>query len=161
MKSLIVFSSKTGNTKKLAEIIYETLPGERTMQPVAEADKPEGFDLVCVAFNFMAGKPDPATQKYLAEIGKQKIILVATHGAAKNSAHAQNGMQAARKMVPEAKILATFSCPGEVNPEFMKKAAAKPEPPPWLGDAPAAKGHPDEADLAELKALIIKTVAVL
>ena len=42
--------------------------------------------------------------------------------------------------------------------EFMKKAATKPEPPPWISDAPAAKGHPDANDLAELKELIIKTV---
>jgi len=161
MKSLIVFSSTTGNTRKLAETAYEILPGERTLQPVAEAGSPEGYDLVCVAFHFKAGKPDPATQKYLAEIGRQKLILIATHGAAKDSDHARKGMQAAREMAADADILATFSCQGEVDAAFMEKAAAKPQPPPWLGDAPSAKGHPDETDLAQLKNLLIKTVAAL
>ena len=45
----------------------------------------------------------------------------------------------------------TFSCQGEASPKILEMAGAMPEPPPWLADAPAAKGHPDEADIEVLK----------
>lgn len=150
MKSLLVYSSKTGNTKKLAEAILENLPGEKVLSSIDEAPAPDGYDLVNVAFWFQAGKPDPKSQEYLAKITNQKVILAATHGAAKNSPYAQNGMKFALDIIPDAQVLATFSCQGEVNPEFLEKAAAKTEPPPWLSDAKTANGHPDEKDIAEL-----------
>ena len=150
MKSLVVFSSKTGNTKKLAETIQASLPGEKEIFSMDEAPSPAGYDLVSVAFWFQAGKPEPKSQEYLATITNQKVILAATHGCAKGSAHAENGMNFAKSLVPDADLLAVFSCQGEVNPEFMKKAAAKPEPPPWLSDATAAQGHPNAQDLNEL-----------
>ncbi|MBC8317843.1 MAG: flavodoxin family protein [Desulfobulbaceae bacterium] len=151
MKSLLVYSSKTGNTKKLADAIFENLPGEKEVCAIDDAPTPDGHDLICVAFWFQAGKPDPKSQEYLAKITNQKVILAATHGAAKNSAHAQNGMKFAEGIIPDAQVLATFSCQGEVSPQFMEKAAAKPEPPPWLPDAKTAQGHPDEKDLVALK----------
>ncbi|MCK5193497.1 MAG: flavodoxin family protein [Desulfobulbaceae bacterium] len=151
MKTLLVYSSKTGNTKKLAEAIHDSLTGEKEIFSVENAPDPDGYDLIAVAFWFQAGKPDPKSQEYLAKITNQKVILAATHGAAKNSALAQNGMKFAQGIIPDAQVVATYSCQGKVNPEFMKKAAAKPEPPPWLSDAATAEGHPDETDIAELK----------
>lgn len=159
MKSLVVYSSKTGNSKKIAETIYESLAGEKQICAVGDAPEPADFDLVSVAFWLMAGKPDQASQEYFSKISNQKVILAATHGAAKGSAHAENAMKFAKDLVPGADVLATFSCQGEVNPEFMKKALAKPQPPPWIGDAPSAKGHPDEKDVAELKKLIAGTIS--
>ncbi|MBU4235464.1 MAG: flavodoxin family protein, partial [Proteobacteria bacterium] len=46
-----------------------------------------------------------------------------------------------------AHVVATFSCSGEVDAKFMEVAAKKNPQPPWLVDAPAAKGHPDANDL--------------
>ena len=45
MKSLIVYSSQSGNTKKLAQAVYESLTGEKEMVAVAEAPDPAGYDL--------------------------------------------------------------------------------------------------------------------
>ena len=33
MKSLVVYSSQTGNTRKLAEAVFEALPGEKASIP--------------------------------------------------------------------------------------------------------------------------------
>ena len=50
--------------------------------------------------------------------------------------------------------MGTFSCPGEVNPKVLEKIRAKTPPPPWIGDADAAVGHPDAQDLARLQEVI-------
>jgi flavodoxin len=150
MKSLVVYSSQTGNTKKLAEAILLTIEGDKSIYRIDEAPDPAEFDLVCIGFWLMAGKPDPKSQEYLNKIKTQKLFLFATHGASSTSQHAQNAMTTAKNMTPEADIIGSFSCPGEVNPKVLEKVKAKPEPPVWLDDAPQAVGHPNEEDLANL-----------
>ncbi len=45
MKSLIVYSSQSGNTQKLARAVYESLTGPKEMYAVAEAPDPADYDL--------------------------------------------------------------------------------------------------------------------
>ena len=155
MKSLVVYSSQTGNTKKLAEAVYEALPAPKEICPTDKAlEILDGFDLIAVGFWLKAGKPDPESQEFLQKISGKKVFLFATHGAAKGSAHAQKAMEVATEMVSSAEVVGTFSCPGEVNPKFLEKVKEKPVPPPWLPDAPSAKGHPDQTDLKELREFV-------
>lgn len=154
MKSLIVYSSKSGNTRMLAEAVYETFSSEKTIYPVSEAPEPNDSDLVAVGFWLQAGQPDPQTQAYLKRIGKKRVFLFATHGAAAESDHARKAMKFARELLPEAEIIGQFNCQGEVSGEVLGKVAAKQPPPVWLADAPQAKGHPDQNDLDRLQAVL-------
>ena len=74
MKSLIVYSSQTGNTRKLAEAVRNALPGEKAMVPVDSAPSPEGYDLVAVGFWLQAGKPDPKAAAYLQDLNNTPIF---------------------------------------------------------------------------------------
>ncbi|MFH1985169.1 MAG: flavodoxin family protein [Pseudomonadota bacterium] len=154
MKTLVVYSSQTGNTKKLAETVADTLNGEVSVCHISKAPAPDGFDLVALGFWLQGGKPDPKSTEYLAGIGTSRLFLFATHGAAADSAHAAGAMAQAKAMAPAAQILGTFNCPGAVNPAVLEKVRKKDPQPPWIGDAPAAVGHPDQADLARLKAAL-------
>jgi flavodoxin len=150
MKALIVYSSLTGNTKKLAEALNTLIGGEKTFCPIREAPHPAGYDLVAVGYYLMAGKPDPESAAYLAKIGDCQLFLFATHGAAAGSDHALKAMALARSLAPAARIAGTFDCPGEVNPAFLEKARKKDPPPPWIEDAPGAIGHPNGTDIQRL-----------
>ncbi len=168
MKTLVVYSSQTGNTEKLAQAAFEVLPDEKEIYGVADAPDTADYDLICVCFWLQAGKPDPKTTKYLSnkvanEMDKgRKVFLVATHGAAAASDHAAAAMKYAREeLLPGAKVVGEFNCPGEVNPVFLEKATAKPEPPVWLKDAPQAVGHPDDNDIKQLQELVKQAVSGL
>ncbi len=155
MKSLIVYSSQTENTKKLADTIYDTLEGEKDIFTVDEAPSSEGYDLIAVGFWLMAGKPDPKTSEYLAKVGKgARLFLFATHGAKAGSDHVKNAINHARGLTNDADIAGVFTCQGEVNPKVLEKVKQKPEPPVWLSDADQAVGHPNEDDLSALKQTI-------
>ena len=154
MKSIIVYSSQTGNTRKLAETIKDVLADSSQIYHIEDAPDPSEFDEIYLGFWLMAGKPDPKAQAYLQKVKTQKLFLFATHGAASQSAHAKNAIEAAKKLAPEADIIGTFNCPGEVNPSVLEKVRSKPEPPVWLDDAPDAEGHPDEADLNALRKML-------
>ena len=151
MRVLVVYSSQTGNTRKLAEAVFETLGGDKELYPVQEAPDPAGYDFIAVGFWLQAGKPDPKSAEYIGKIGKKSLFLFATHGAAAGSDHAISAMNAATALASEADIIGTYSCQGEVNPKVLEKAKTKPEPPVWIADAPDAAGHPDEADIEVLK----------
>ncbi len=155
MKSLIVYSSKSGNTKKLAEALYRHLSGEKELYPVADAPDPEGYNFVAVGFWLQGGQPDPASQKFLAKIEDgQDLYLFATHGAAVGSPHAENAMNSAKAIAAKGHVIATFSCPGKVSEKVLEMAAKKDPQPPWLADAPAAVGHPDETDIKNVVRLL-------
>ena len=154
MKSLVIYSSKTGNTKKLADAVFEALQGEKDIYPIEDAPDPKAYDFIAVGFWLMAGKPEPKSSEYLEKIGEKSLFLFATHGAAKKSAHAENAVNYAKTLAPKAKIVGTYNCQGEVNSNILEKVKAKPEPPVWLNDAPAAAGHPDKSDIDELQALV-------
>jgi len=155
MKSLVVYSTQTDNTKKLAYTLYDSLPGEKEISFVGDAPDPNDYDFVAVGFWLMAGKPDPKAAEYLERIkAEQAIFLFATHGAAKGSDHARQGMQHALEIAAGASVMGTYSCQGEVNPMVLAKVRAKPQPPVWLDDTATAVGHPDESDFAELKEIV-------
>ena len=155
MKSLIVYSSQTENTKKLANVIYENLEGEKDICSVDQALSLEGYDRLFIGFWFQAGKPDPKTLEFLEKADKGlKIFLFATHGAAKGSDHVENAVNYARNLLKNAYITGVFTCQGEVNPKVLEKVKQKPEPPVWIGDADDAVGHPNEEDCLALKKII-------
>ncbi|MFH2092319.1 MAG: flavodoxin family protein [Pseudomonadota bacterium] len=157
MKSLITYSSQTGNTLKLAKTIYDELKGEKELVSIDEAPPAAGYDLVFIGFWLQGGKPDPKAMAYLSTCSKpSRIFLFATHGAAKDSAHAKSAMDHAAGLTNDCNIAGIFNCQGEVNPKVLEKVKQKPEPPVWLGDADKAVGHPDEKDLAALKQIISK-----
>jgi flavodoxin len=159
MKILIVYSSRSGNTKKLADVVNQQLGEEKTFCSIGEAPEPDGYDLVVLGFWLQAGQPDPKSSKYLKKIGKNKLFLMATHGAAAASAHAANAMAQAKSLASEAELLGTFNCPGEVNPKTLEKLMVKDPPPPWIGDADGAAGHPDGDDIKLLTQVVRSRLA--
>ena len=92
MKALIIYDSKFGNTKQVAETIGGSLPDAKVV-PVDEADLVElkAYDLLVVGSPTQGGRPTPAVQKFLAAIpaGSLANTSVATFdtrisGAGKN-----------------------------------------------------------------------------
>lgn len=152
MKSLILYSSQSGNTLKLAKAIYDNIEGEKDIFPIDEAPSfGVNYDLVAIGFWLQAGKPDPKTIDFLGKCNQEaKVFLFATHGAAKGSDHAAAAMDYAAGLVNGAEIIGSFSCQGEVNPKVLEKIKQKDTPPPWIKDADSAVGHPDDADIEAL-----------
>ncbi|MEN8211091.1 MAG: flavodoxin family protein [Thermodesulfobacteriota bacterium] len=151
MKSLIVYSSQTENTKKLADVIYDTLDGEKEIFQVDQDPSLEGYDQIFIGFWFQAGKPDPKTLGFLEQVKDSKVFLFATHGAAKGSDHVKNAVNTARELLKDVDVTGVFTCQGEVNPKVLEKVKQKPEPPVWINDAADAVGHPNQEDFTALK----------
>lgn len=160
MQAMVVYSSQTGNTRKLAETVRDALPAGTQMWSVDEAPNPADYDFVALGFWLKAGKPDPQSLSYLERLqGHKKVFLFATHGARPGSEHAKNAMAHAQSLAEKANIAGSFSCYGEVDPKILEKVKAKPQPPVWLDDAAGAVGHPSPTDLENLRAALKAVLA--
>ena len=141
MKALVVYSSRTGNTRKIAEAIAAVLPGCE-IHPVESAPAPEGYDLVAVGYWVDKGMPDAQAKAYLETVRDANVALFGTLGAWPDSDHA-----------PERRnrVIGTYLCQGKVDPKIvamMQKMASDVHPmtPERKARLEEAAKHPDEAD---------------
>lgn len=154
MKSLVVYSSRTGNTRKIAEAVAGALPGCQ-LYPVEEAPLPEGYDLVAVGYWVDKGMPDDKAKKYMEQIKNCNVALFGTLGAWPDSEHAAHCKVQGEALLTDPaqgnKVLGTFLCQGRVDPAvvaMMQKMANSGHPMTEERRArleEAAK-HPDEED---------------
>jgi len=155
MKNLVVYSSKTGNTKKLAEALYEHIPGEKQIAPVSEAPDPGDFTFIAAGFRIENGEPDPEIQEYLKKILDDcQVFLFATHASERGSDIVKAAMKKARDLAKRARIVGEFDCLGEVPEDKLNEARQQTPEPAWVKDAEKAKGHPDQEDIREMLKLI-------
>lgn len=158
MKSLIVYSSKTGNTQLVAEAILEGMSKYTAYFPVEIAPDPDSFDCIIVGFWVDKGTADKKAQEYLTKIKNKKVALFATLGADPNSQHAKSSMANARALLDSSNtILGDFICRGKVDPKLLEAFRHLPADHPHginperLARHKAASTHPDAEDLAKAK----------
>ena len=82
MKTLVVYDSKFGNTKLVAEAIGEGIPGEVEVVHAAEADAAElgGYDLLVVGAPTHGGRPAEAAKAFLDRIDGRALAGVRVAG---------------------------------------------------------------------------------
>lgn len=152
MRALIVYSSLTGNTKKVAEAIAQIIPACE-LHPVESAPAPDGFDFIGLGYWVDKGMPDKKCQEYLSGVQGKKVALFGTLGAYPHSDHAKDCMAKSEALAAENgnTVLGSFLCMGKVDPKIldvMRKtaSAAHPMTPERQARIEEAKKHPDEQD---------------
>lgn len=154
MKTLVVYSSLTGNTQKVAEAVAEALPGCE-LHPVESAPAPDDFDMVAVGYWVDKGMPDARAQAYMRSVRNKKVALFGTLGAWPDSEHAKDCVSRSEAVVgaPELgnTVLGSFICQGRVDPKVvaaMQKMAGDVHPmtPERKARLEEAARHPDGED---------------
>ena len=149
MKGLILYSSKTGNTKIMAEQIYKKLkekfqiylcdissidnsgavPCNLGTDPLgvpldmekSSKEKIENFDFVLLGAWIDRGTLNKNAMKVFKRIKNKKIGLFATLGAMPNSDHGKKVKCTLEKLLKNKESLGTYLCPGQVDPKMIKK----------------------------------------
>lgn len=157
MKSLVVYSSRTGNTRKVANAVFDSLPGDRDIFPVEQAPPATGYDFVAIGFWVDKGRPDDKAASYMQTIQGATVGLFGTLGANPDSPHARDCMRRAVDLVSGNHVAGTYLCQGRIAPavvEMMIKTAshAHPMTPERMANIEAAESHPDDADLEKAQA---------
>ena len=158
---LVVYSSVTGNTKKVAEAFCEAVGG--TLVRVEDAELPEAYDAVAVGYWLWRGGADPKTAAYLSRLTGVNVALFETHAADNRSEHSVTAFaRAAALLGKDCRVLNVFECQGQVPEAVREKRAkleaSKPSDPHAKAQGwKTSVGHPDEADLAAAKEFALRT----
>jgi flavodoxin len=159
-KTLVTYFSRTGNTKKVAESVYEALDGDKTLKPIEDVVGLAEYDLVFIGFPVQSHSVPYKAEEFLKKIPPdKKIALFMTHGSLPGHRLSREAMEYAVVLASRAKVLGTFSCRGKLSPLALEHLEKSPEHQEWVEMAVSANTHPNETDLAEAKvfARFVKT----
>ncbi len=166
MKTLVVYSSLTGNTQKVAEAIFDILPEGKKLAKVEENPDCSEFDLICLGYWVDKGAPDAKMKRYMEHIKGKMIGLFGTLGAYPDSDHAKDCLQKAAELMAGNELLGSFICQGKVDPKLLAAMAkmteaskAHPMTPERAARIEEAKKHPNAEDFAQAKACFKQIVA--
>lgn len=124
MKGFIAYSSKTGNTKRMAKYLYDALKENRDLTLLDLKDKPDlsGYDYGLLGGWCDRALPDKAVMKAL-EGAPKKLGLFLTMGAMPDSEHGKRAMEGLKKCLSDHKkeSLGTYLCPGKVDEKLAAR----------------------------------------
>ena len=162
MKALVAYMSKTGNTKKVAEAIFEALDCEKEIMPVEQVADISGYDLSFLGFPVQRFGPDPKTVRLLQQHCQpgRDVALFITHAAPEDEAQLPEWLAGFRTAAARANIVGIFDCQGQLSKGTKPIMSIL----PMRGLRQMAKrdnsqGQPDATRLARARAFARETVA--
>lgn len=153
-KVLVTYFSRTGNTEKVAQAIYDEVNDTKNIKPVEELNEEDmqNHSLIFIGFPVYSHSVPFIMEKILRSIppGK-KIALFSTHGSFRGSPLSKEALEYASTLAAGAQILGTFYCRGKVSHQAMEQFEKTPEHQTWVEMAASARTHPDKSDLDEAR----------
>lgn len=159
MKTLVVYSSRTGNTEKVARAIAAVLGPECVLSRAEDAPPPDKFDFIAFGFGVYRGWPDGELRSYMRRAQPRYAGIFLTLGAWPDSEHAQTCLARAEGMLSASKILVSFACHGAFSPDMVARMKSRPKGSVhgWNEEraarVAAAATHPDAADITRAQEL--------
>lgn len=167
MKYAIVYSSKTGNTKALAEHLRTALPEEDCLYFGPPDEVARKAPLLFVGFWTDKGVCDEEAAAFLQQTKCAQIALFGTAGFGEKPQYFDLILQRTAALLPVGcRVLSGFMCQGRMLQSVRDRAAAALAATP--DDARAqrmivnfdhARTHPDEMDFVRLVAWAQKMIA--
>jgi len=162
MKVLVTYYSQTGNTKKVAEAIFDGIEAEKEIRPMSEVQSLDGYDLAFVGFPMHGGQPAGEAKPFLEQHAKgRRLALFMTHSAPEDWPGIEEAKEACRAAAAGADVVGMFDCQGELSEAiagFMAKSGD-----PELVEAAERRaetaGQPDAERLERARAFAMRTMA--
>ncbi len=153
-KVLVTYFSRTGNTEKVAQAIYDEVNDTKNIKPVEELGEEDlqNHTLIFIGFPVYSHSVPFFMEKILRSIpAGKKIALFSTHGSFRGNPLSKEALEYASTLAAGAQILGTFSCRGKVSHQAMEQFEKTPEHHTWAEMAASAGNHPDKNDLDEAR----------
>ena len=158
----IIFSSLTGNTKKLADTIHEMLPHDKCDYFGENDSRVPQSDLLYIGFWTDKGNADHKTLELLAKLKNKKIFLFGTAGFGGSDVYFKKILEQVRQSIDSSNVvIGEYMCQGKMplsGRERYIKMKESPEHPANLDmlikNFDCALSHPDGEDLERLKRLL-------
>ena len=147
----------TGNTEKLAQTIYKSLPKEDCIYYGKPHPDALNADRIYIGFWTDKGTCDNDISLFLSTLTSQEVFLFGTAGFGGNSKYFHTILNRVQeKLPPKVHLIGSYMCQGKMplsvrkRYEKMKKDSTTPNIDELLQNFDIALTHPDNKDLSEL-----------
>ena len=154
MKTLITYSSLTGNTKKVCEVASKAF-SQVELKDIKEVESLD-YDLIIVGTWIDKGTADTKAKNFIETLKGKKVAFIFTLGAYPDSKHAEDCVENIKKLLEANgnEVVGHYHCQGAIDPkliEMMKKSFGPDHPhgpnPERIKRWEDASKHPDQNDL--------------
>lgn len=155
MKTVIIYSSLTGNTKTVCEKAFAMLQGEKEILPIEKWNSISWEEIknVIVGYWVDKGTADAKTKKFLSQIKEKNLYFIGTLGAAPDSFHGNKCFKNVTALCSkENHFQAGILIRGKVSEELKERMNKFPlnmihkVVPEMKQSILDAEGHPNEED---------------
>lgn len=158
MDYIVIYSSKTGNTQKIAMEIFESLPGKsKDIQKIEEYTEAEA-DLYFIGFWNNRGTCSREIMDLLGSLHGKQIALFGTCGMGRDQDYYDRVANQVAAFIPDDSVyLGSFLCPGKMPAGVLEKyrqmqsIADSQQIRAMIHNYEEAMLHPDESDLNQAK----------
>lgn len=162
MKYSVVVSSRTGNTKMLADVISARLSGRNVIYTGSPADEAAEADFIFAGFWTDKGSCDDSVRRFLEKLENKTVFLFGTSGFGQSPAYFEEILGRVKAFLPPSCTVAgTFMCQGKMPPSVRERYKAMLAGNPddekiraMIANFDTALSHPDENDLNSLKSAL-------
>jgi flavodoxin len=166
INTLICYSSKTGNTKKVAEIIFEICPFNKdifNLEKNRDIPDSDNFDLIIVGYWVESSKANSLTIDFLNTVKNKRVVLFGTAGTDVNHPYVKSVISKTENEIDSSNdLLGHFICQGQISEEVITnfEFLANSQPENKMLSAllkifkeqyPISIGHPNMTDLQQAK----------
>jgi flavodoxin len=116
MKALVAYMSKTGNTRKIAEAIYEELDCEKEIKTLDSVNDSSAYDIAFYGFPIHQFGPDKKAKEFLEKncTKGKKVALFITHAAQEDAPELPEWLGKFKVAASSADIVGFFNCQGQL-----------------------------------------------
>jgi len=159
MKKLIVYSSLTGNTKKIAKAFFDICDNEWELKDVEENFQVESYQHIILGFWVNKGMPDDKMHEFIKKLSGKKLAFFMTLGAYPDSNHAKKVVSKVEELlnINNELISSPFVCHGALTEKAIEKRKLLPKEHPHGPNEEnikrwnEASKHPNEEDFKRAK----------
>lgn len=166
-KYAIVYSSKTGNTKKVAEAMAQVRPDEFVVLDAKENPDLSQYEFITFGYGVDKGAPYKNCQELMGTIKNKSVALFHTLGADPKSNHSMACAANGGSCLGEGNVIINyFACQGAIDPNLIAMMRKMPKNSPHAATPEneerwaKAASHPDDGDLKAAKDFMEHTLAM-
>jgi flavodoxin len=117
VKVLVAYLSQTGNTRKVAQAIFEEIRDDKEIMPIDRVDSTASYDLAFLGFPVHGEGPDKKTAALLEKhcTAGRNVALFITHASPEgNYGETQGWLAKFRQAAAGANVVDLFDCQGQL-----------------------------------------------
>ena len=138
MKNLLVYSSLTGNTKKVGEACHSICDSSWEIRDIKEEIDLSQYDKIALGCWIDKGTADAKSLEFIKNLNNKDVAFFVTLGAYPDSAHAFESLERIKVEFEKNsnRVHSHFICQGAVDPKLID----------WMKKLPSDHAHAPNAD---------------